>query len=133
MDAQDSARHLFSSWTIRAAVVPDTPRKIIHLDMDAFYASIEQRDDSGRYAGQPIAVGGGPPRSVVMTASYTETDGSWKTVYDRFRRWAEDGTLKQIVHHLQVELDAEGESTGARSMWIARCSSSTNGCRKSER
>ena len=50
--------------------MPDAPRKIIHLDMDAFYASIEQRDDPGRYAGQPIAVGGGPPRGVVMTASY---------------------------------------------------------------
>ena len=50
--------------------MPNTPRKIIHLDMDAFYASIEQRDHPGRYAGQPIAVGGGPPRGVVMTASY---------------------------------------------------------------
>ena len=34
--------------------------------------------------------------------------GSWKTVYDRFRRWAEDGTLEAIVRHLQGELDAEG-------------------------
>lgn len=38
--------------------------------MDAFYASIEQRDHPDRYAGQPIAVGGRPPRGVVMTASY---------------------------------------------------------------
>lgn len=34
--------------------------------------------------------------------------GSWKTVYDRFRRWAEDGTLERIVRQLQGELDAEG-------------------------
>lgn len=34
--------------------------------------------------------------------------GSWKTVYDRFRRWAEDGTLEHIAHQLQGELDAEG-------------------------
>ena len=34
--------------------------------------------------------------------------GIWKTVYDRFRRWAEDGTLESIVRHLQGELDAEG-------------------------
>ncbi len=34
--------------------------------------------------------------------------GNWKTVYDRFRRWAEDGTLESIVRHLQGELDAEG-------------------------
>lgn len=50
--------------------MPESPRKIIHLDMDAFYASIEQRDYPNRYAGQPIAVGGRPPRGVVMTASY---------------------------------------------------------------
>lgn len=38
--------------------------------MDAFYASIEQRDHPSKYAGTPIAVGGAPPRGVVMTASY---------------------------------------------------------------
>ena len=37
-----------------------------------------------------------------------ERYGSWKTVYDRFRRWAEDGTLQSIVEQLQRELDAEG-------------------------
>jgi DNA polymerase-4 len=38
--------------------------------MDAFYASIEQRDFPEKYAGRPIAVGGTPPRGVVQTASY---------------------------------------------------------------
>jgi DNA polymerase-4 len=38
--------------------------------MDAFYAQIEQRDHPDKYAGEPIAVGGNPPRGVVQTASY---------------------------------------------------------------
>jgi DNA polymerase-4 len=46
-------------------------RKIIHIDMDAFYASIEQRDHL-QYRGKPIAVGGSPEGrgGVVATASY---------------------------------------------------------------
>ncbi|MBL8994888.1 MAG: DNA polymerase IV, partial [Spirochaetia bacterium] len=44
-------------------------RKIIHLDMDAFYASVEQRDRP-ELRGKPIAVGGLSPRSVLCTASY---------------------------------------------------------------
>ena len=47
----------------------DWPRIIVHADMDAFYAAVEQLDDP-RLRGRPLLVGSDSARGVVLTASY---------------------------------------------------------------
>jgi len=86
-------------------IKPIVKRKIIHIDMDAFYASVEERDNPS-LVGQPIAVGGGEHRGVITTANYVARKFGVKSAMPGFKAKALCPKLIFLPIRMQVYVEA---------------------------